>query len=597
MTADNPFDLNDSTLVLPARRAAVLFADVVGYSSLMAADDRRTYLRWMARLRGVVQPAIEAHGGRVVQLAGDGVVAEFAEAQAAVACARIIQATLKAMREAEPDQPPMAMRIAVHVGDVFVQADALFGSTMNLAARLQAQAVPGGIVLSATAQEAAGEALGEEVRDLGALQLKGFDGPVRAFELLGAAMPEASAIRSTRHILPSIAVLPLRNLTGDPAQDYFSEGVVEDVIVSLAALHELLVIARGSTLAFAGREVDPREVGRTLGVGYVLTGSFRRAGEALRISVTLYEAETGSTIWTEKLELERGALFAVQDRLVERVVAGIAPQVRSVEMQRAMRKRPESMTAYDHLLRALHGIDRLDRETFPHARSELQSAIAEDPGFAAPYAWAARWHSLNIGQGWSSDAAADADAAEFNAREALLLHPDYGLALAAYGHVLAYLRRDPRAALPHFERALIVSPNLALAWTLSSATLAYLERGAEAIQHAEHGVRLSPSDRSRYIAYHFVAVAHYAAGNYDEAIRWAQRAYDENPKFTSTIRTLAPALAAAGRITEARILGERLRELEPNFSLARYARSRILYARPEKAKLVLDHMRLAGFPE
>lgn len=576
------------------RRAALLFADVVGYSSLMAADDRRTYLRWMARLRGVVQPAIESHSGRLVQLAGDGVVAEFGEARDAVLCARHIQATLLELGHREPGAPPMAMRIAVHVGEVFADSDALFGSALNLAARLQAHAVPGGIVLSETAREAAIGDLGEEPRDLGALLLKGFERPVHAFALLSAAQPEAAALRVV-HALPSIAVLPLRNLTGDPSQDYFAEGVVEDINTSLSGLHELLVIARGSTVSFAGRDADPCDVGRALGVGYVLMGSFRRAGEIFRIAVQLRETETGSALWTERLELPRDALFDAQDRLVERVVAGIAPHVQAVELRRTLRKRPESFTAYDHMLRALHVMDSLEHATFVRAREHLERAIAEDPGFATPYAWAARWYRLWVGQGWSTDPRGDGERSEALARKALEIDAENPLALASLGHTRAFLARDPEGAWPYFERALEASPNSAMAWTLSSAALAYMGRGEQAVQHAEHGVRLSPFDRSRYLADHFVAIAHYAAGNYDEAIRWGRRAYEENRNFTSTIRVLAPALAAAGRIEEAKKIAARLDELEPDFSLAEYERSRILYRPAALVKVVMGHMRLAGF--
>ena len=575
------------------RRAALLFADVVGYSTLMAADDRRTYLRWMARLRGVVQPEIERGHGRVVQLAGDGVVAEFARAADAVATALRIQRTLKAMQQAEPDAPAMAMRIGVHVGEVFVEEEALFGSAVNLAARLQAHAVPGGIVLSAEARAEGQAALEDEPTDLGSLPLKGFVLPVRAFALQAFAQPQAAAQRRT-HVLPSIAVLPLRNLTGDPAEDYFAEGVVEDVIVSLAGLHELLVIARGSTLGFAGREVDPREVGKTLGVGYVLTGSFRRAGDALRISVSLCETETGGTVWTERLEMPRGALFEAQDRLVEKVVAGIAPHVRAVELQRAMRKRPESFSAYDHMLRALHVMDSLDRETFVQARRHLDAAIAEDPAFAAPYAWAARWHRLWVGQGWSADVKADGAASEALARRAIELEPDNPLALAYLGHTRAYLAHDPEGAWPYFEQALAASPNFALAWTLSSACLCYLGRTDEAIQHAEHGARLSPADRSGYLTYHFVGMANYYAGRYEEAVRWNERAYAINQGFTSNIRGLAVSYAGAGRIEDARRLVARLKEIEPEFDLGQYQKSRLPFRVSRHVHQTIEHLRMAG---
>ena len=313
-----------------------------------------------------------------------------------------------------------------------------------------------------------------------------------------AIAPEDRALallaRSHQGPIPSIAVLPLQNLGGDPADAYFSEGVVEDIVVSLAGLRELLVISRNSTLAFGRERADVRDVGRALGVRYVLTGSIRRSSTRVRISVQLCDTTTGASLWADTAEEPLAELFEEQDRIVRRIVAGIAPHIRMAELRRAMRKRPENFTEYDLTLRAIDIIARLDAGAFRTARELLDKAIAEDPNFAMPHAWAAHWCGLSIGQGWSSDPEKDiADAARL-AMRAIDLDRHNALALAVHAHLRSYLAHDYDTALAYFDRALAASPNCASAWCLSAATLSYVGRGEQALRHLEYGLRLSPFD-------------------------------------------------------------------------------------------------------
>lgn len=398
-------------------------------------------------------------------------------------------------------------------------------------------------------------------------------------------------------ILPSIAVLPFQNLDGHPGDDYFADGIVEDIVVSLAGLRELLVISRNSTLAFRSHPVDPRMVGRALGVRYVLEGSMRRSATAVRVSIQLCDTETGASLWGERLEVPLGDLFEVQDHIVSRIVAGIAPNVRAAELERALRTRPTSLTAYDHTLRALSVINSLDRQTFHRARDHLDRAMAAHPSFAMPAAWAARWHSIWVGQGWSDNPRADADRAVTLATRAIDLDRRNALALATYGHLRSFLFHDYDSALIYFDRALSAGPSSSLAWILSSATLGYIGRGDDAVRHAEHALRLSPRDRSLFVYYNFVSMAHYGNGNYEEAVKWGRLSAAENPTFTSNLRIMATSLAALDRLDEARDVASTLLKLEPDFRLKVYEQTRQPFRQPNIKVRFMEHLRRAGLPE
>jgi adenylate cyclase len=396
--------------------------------------------------------------------------------------------------------------------------------------------------------------------------------------------------------LPSIAVLPLENVGGDPSDDYFSDGIVEDITLSLAGLHELVVISRGSTLAFRGRQPDPREVARVFGVRYVLMGSLRRSERLVRVSVELCDANTGASLWGEKADIPPGELFDVQDRIVGRIVAGIAPNVHAAELRAAMRKKPENFTAYDHTLRALHIINSLDKNTFLQAREYLNSAMQEDANFAMPVAWAARWHSIYVGQGWSSDPAGDSAKAAELATRAIDLDRDNALALATHGHLRSYLFHDYDSALVYFHRALASCPNHALAWILSSATLSYVGRSEQAIRHAEQALRLSPFDQSLFYYYMFLNLAHYSHGNYEEAVKWGRMSTNENPFYTANYRPLMAALSALGRLAEAREVGAAMMKLEPDFRVSVWGRTRQPFRDREVGEKYMEHLRNAGLP-
>ncbi len=397
--------------------------------------------------------------------------------------------------------------------------------------------------------------------------------------------------------IPSIAVLPLQNLSGDPADDYFADGIVEDIIMSLAGLRELLVISRGSTLAYRTRQADLNEVGRALGARYVLRGSVKRSKRLMHVWTELCDASTGANLWSEKAEVAPGDLFEVQDHVVERIVPRIAPNVRAAELRAALRKRPESFTSYDWTLRALHVLHNLDGGSFPQARDFLNKAMFEDPSFAMPVAWAARWHSLYIGQGWSAAPDRDIEKGLELAERAIQLDGQNALALATFGHLKSYLRHDYESALIYFDRALNVCPNHSIAWLLSSGTLSYIGCSEQAIRHGEQALRLSPLDRSVYFYYDVLNLAHYASGNYQEAVRWGKMCATANSMYTANLRYLAAGLAALGWIDEARETARRLIHLEPEFRLGRFERTLQPFRVPEIKARYMQHLREAGLPE
>ena len=580
------------------RLAAIAFVDIVGYSILMAEDEARTHERWMALLNGALRPLAERHRGTIVKSTGDGVLVEFSSALHAVEWARgVQQAAATAGADAAAETGSIVLRIAIHLGDIIATTDDIYGDGVNLAARLQEHATPGGIILSEAVYDLVRGRIGTQARDLGYLDLKNFPKPVRAYALDDDVRGTPTPVRPRQGALPSIAVLPLQNLGGDPDDDYFADGIVEDIIVSLAGLRELMVIARASTMMYRGRQPDPREVGRTLGIRYVLMGSVRRSTRLIRVSTQLCDAHSGANLWGDQTEVPPGELFDVQDRIVRRIVSGIAPHIRAAELEGALRKRPDNFTAYDYTLRALAIIHSLDARTFRKAREFLERAMAEDRNFAMAAAWAARWYSLYIGQGWSTDVDADAAKAAELATRAIELDRQNALALATYGHLKSFLFHDYDSALVYFDRALAACPNSSLAWILSSATLSYVGRGEQAVRHAEHGLWLSPFDQSLFNYYMFLGLAHYANGAYEEALKWGRMSANENPLYTANLRLLAATLGALDRIDEAREVAQTLMKQEPNFSLSRYERLRQPIHDPVLKVKIIEHLRKAGLPD
>jgi adenylate cyclase len=413
----------------------------------------------------------------------------------------------------------------------------------------------------------------------------------------------APAIDSFQRRRPSIAVLPFveqsavtANEAAETANSYFSDGLVEDIISALSCLPEVVVISRTSMLRYRGTTPDPRQVRRELRVRYMLSGSVRRAGNKVRLSAELADCESGTAIWSDRFSGEVADLFELQDGLSARVVATIAPQVQEAELRRVLRKRPESLDAYESVLRGLDLLYRFEDDQFVQALPMFQRAMALDPSYATAHALAATWYSVRATQAFSPDPMADLREADRLSRLALTLDRFDPLALSLCGHIRSFLFRDYDHAIELFDRALAANPSSAIAWLRSSATFSYIGETCEARRRADIGLRLSPYDAHVFYSYAIVALASYAAGDYADAAQWARRSAALSPRFTANLRFLAASLAASGQIDEARKVGLDLLRVHPKFSVSRFVEIHA-FKDPAKRRLFGEHLVKAGLPE
>lgn len=382
------------------------------------------------------------------------------------------------------------------------------------------------------------------------------------------ATPVAGAVQSTRVAAagaPIVAIMPFRSIGPDPVPGYFMEGVVEDTVRMLATLREPVVISSNSTRGFQGQPLDLHHIGQTLGAQYVVSGTLRASGDRLRLSVELAEVTRSSVLWSEAYDASEPTLFETQNELAAKIARTLVPRLREAELQQSRRQKPENLTAYHLMIQARDLIFRLERAAFEQAGELLNRAIGLDPGYAPTHAALADWHSLRIGQGWSTDVASETRALEAAARSAIELDSANGRALAMLGHNRTILGRDYDEALSLIDRALAASPNDAEALMWSSPTLAYTGEPEEALRRAERAIALSPQDPFLYRYEHFVCIAYYAAGNYGAAAHWGRCSLHRNSRYTSNLRMTAAALVGLGRADEARPLVDKVIQLEPGF--------------------------------
>jgi adenylate cyclase len=590
---------NNASISPTARRrlVAVLSADVVGYSRLMEGDEEGTHRRFREMSSEVLVPALAALRGEIIKNTGDGFLAVFDSARDAAACAIDIQRAMGSDGKSETEQRSMRLRIGINVADVIVEESDIYGDGVNIAARLQSYAEPGGIVASAAVAEQIGADQGLRIVDLGDLYLRNLARPVRAYNIRydGQAAASVGDMPMGWEGRPSVVVLPFREQQGEESGQYFGEGIVDDIIHALAGLRDIFVISRGSTLGFGSGPIDLRKIGRELGVRYVLRGAVSRSRDQLRITTELHDTETGTIVYSDQYDGEIGELFDLQSRIAARVARTIAPHIRERELTRAMRKHPQNMTAYELVLQALGPLYKMDYESFSHAGSLLHRAIALDPGYGPAYSYSAYWHMYRTGQGWSPSPDEDTAEAARKAEAAIDRDASDALAWAINGHVHAFLMRDYEAAEQIFERALEAGPNCAMAWTLSSVNCGYLGEGEKSVVRAEHGLRLSPLDSHVFWHEHCLAQAYYSNGNYDRAVALGRRALYHNPRVTSNLRCLAASLVAAGQIDEARDVIRQLTALEPGRGVSVFAKRTPLTG--DVRQSFIERLRTAGLPD
>ena len=578
------------------RHAAILVGDVVGYSRLMESHEEYTH-RWQMHLRSeILDPGIAEYGGQLIKNTGDGFVAMFDAAPDATRCALALQQAVSVATTEQPVEKRISFRMGVNAADIIVEDDDIYGDGVNVAARLQTYAEPGGIIVSGAVAKQLGTLPGVTAIDLGDLPLRNMARPVRVFSLHTQTAPPRliGDVEAGSEPRPSIAVLPFRMHPIGPEERYFVDGIVDEIIHGLASLKELFVISRGSALGYGGPKLNVRAIGRDLGVRYVLYGGVRRSGGELRIVTELSDAETGALVRADRYDGESADLFELQERIAVDVVRTIAPHVRERELTRAKLKHPQSLTAYDFVLQALDVLYRMDYESFSRARGLLQQAIAHDPDYAPAYAYAAYWYIFRVGEMGSRDPEADAAAAAHYASAALERDADDARSLAMAGHVQAFMRREYRDAISLLDRALEAGPSAAIAWSMSSCTRGYVGDGATAVKHAERSVRLSPLDGQLFWHEGVLAQAHYIAGEYEQALDWARSAFGRNGSIRFNVRTLIATLAALGKLDDATDAAQYLLRLHPEFRLGPYA-ARCPFPEPIREQW-LDRLQAAGLP-
>jgi TolB-like protein/class 3 adenylate cyclase/Tfp pilus assembly protein PilF len=591
------------TTTRPERRlAAVLAADVVGYCRLMGADEMGTLAALKANRREVVDPAIAEHNGRIVKTSGDGMLVEFASAVDAVNCAVNVQAMMADRNTGAAAK--IAFRIGINIGDIIIDGDDIFGDDVNIAARIENECAPGGVYLTDDAFRQVRGKTQFIFDDVGERMLKNIERPVRIYAVRAAdgtaAPPTAGSenVRPSRLSLPdkpSIAVLPFQNMSGDPEQEYFADGMVEDIITALSHFKSLFVIARNSSFTYKGKTVGMKQIGRELGVRYVLEGSVRKAGNRVRISGQLVDAESGAHLWADRFDGDLDDIFDLQDSITSSVVGAIAPRVQKQEFERIKRKPTENLSAYDYYLRGLAKFHQFKKEPLEEARSLYRKAIELDPDFASPYAADAFCVATRQTFGWGLvDAVETAELVSF-ARRAAELDKDDALVLTYAGFGLALVAHDLETGAAFLERAVAANANLAIAWTYRGWVNVQLGNHRDAIDFLKRALRLSPLDPLEFATMNGLAAAYLLSGQHAEAIAWAARTLRSNPEWAAAYRIGMACYAHFGDIETAKSLCRTAQRLDPTQRLSTM-RQRMSCREADLLKLI-EGYRLAGMPE
>jgi adenylate cyclase len=575
------------------RLAAILAADVVGFSTLMGQDEEGTLSRIKSLRRDVIEPKVKEHHGRVFKTTGDGVLVEFSSPVEAVRCAVGIQEALAA-QAAQGTFEALQLRVGINLGDILIEEDGdVYGDGVNVAARLEQLAEPGGVCLSGKVYEEVRDKLPFAFADRGEQPVKNIARPVRAYALAGPRLKTEPAAVKPLPLpdKPSIAVLPFTNMSGDPEQEYFADGVVEDIITALSRVRWFFVIARNSSFTYKGKAVDIRQVGRELGVRYVLEGSIRKAGQRVRITGQLIEAATGHHVWADKFDGSWEDIFDLQDQITEQVVGAIEPSVRRAEIERAQAKRTENLAAYDLYLRALPHSHALTSHGNEEALSLLQQAIQIDPSFALGHACAGFNTARRLWQNWSVDWKGDASAALAYARAALELDRTDPEVLWRAAFVMTHTTSEVDQAVILSNRAVALNPNSAQALIFNGWSHFPVHKYEIAIERFERARRLSPFDPVMHGLLTGLAMASLELGRYEMAVSYCRDSLAQNPRFLATHRVLAASYAHLEQMGQAR---------EAVAEVFRHAPEATLSSLPKGALnnvAFIEGLRKAGYPE
>jgi adenylate cyclase len=586
---------------LRQRLAAIMAADAVEYSRLMAADERATVAALDAA-RAVFRHQIDSNQGRVIDMAGDSVLAMFETAIGAISAALAVQRELRAPAHGTPEVQRMRFRIGVHLGDVFEKGDGtIYGDGVNIAARLQGLAEPGGIWVSDSVQSALRGKVVAQFVDQGEQRVKNIAHAVRAFAVIGEGGTDAGPAAASSVIdlslphKPSIAVLPFANLSGSADQKFFADGVVEEITAGLSHVRALFVIARNSSFAYEGKAVDIRRVGRELGVRYVLEGSVRRAANRVRITAQLIDATDAVHLWSENYDRELTDLFALQDEITREIVGVVAPQVVDAEIKRVRRKDPQNLDAWEAAVRAQWHLVQLSR---PGNAESLRWAIKSselDPDDTAGYNIAAFVHIYDAVFGWSASVGQSFMAANEAARKAVILDPRDEVSLTALGSTELFLGQHDNA-MAHLHAAVALNPNFSWAHGNIGLGLAFAGRPDDAAVSLKEALRLSPIDKFSFLWIYLLGFAYLLSGRNEQALELAERSLRERPEFPGPYRLRAACLSLLGRVDEAKKTIDEYLRLAPNATL-KTLRAQVPLHRDADHERYANALRQAGMPD
>ena len=579
------------------RLAAIMAGDIAGYSRLMSVDEEGTLRQLKAHRRELVDPKIAEHRGRIVKTTGDGILVEFVSVVDAVRCAVDIARGMSERNANVPADHRIEFRTGINVGDIISDGNDIFGDGVNVAARLEALAEPGGIMVSRVVYEQVRDKLNFGFEDMGEQNVKNIARPISVHRISLIESAPAGIVNSTSTAgrpeasdRPSIAVLPFANMSGDPEQEYFADGVSEDIITGLSKLRWFFVIARNSSFAYKGMAVDVKRAARELGVRYVLEGSVRKGGNRVRITAQLIDASTGNHIWADRYDGELTDVFELQDEITRKVVAIIEPKLLEAEGIRSQGRSPEDLGAWDMVMQANSLYWRLTKADVDAGIALLRTATKRYPDYApaqSMLAFALLFRAISVGTFRSQEVQ---EALPLASRAAEIDDNDPWAHLAL-GWAAVLVRRTD-AALEEYRRALDINPNFAAAHGHLGLALAFDGRSDKAIIHLEEALRMSPQDPQAFLFNVSLAIAHYLADRYAEAVAFSLKAVQQRAGFTGGQRIYAASLAQAGRVNEARAALDQLKKLQPDISIA-WVEENLPYNAEAMAKLVAG-LRKAG---
>jgi adenylate cyclase len=583
------------------RLAAVLAADVAGYSRLMGVDEEGTMARLKALRKTLVDPAIASDRGRIVKTTGDGMLVEFASAVDAVRCAVAVQRAIAAQNADIAEDIKIKLRIGIHVGDIIIEDNDIFGDGVNIAARLEGIAEAGGVCISDDTQRQVRGKVDIAFDDIGPQNLKNISEPMHSWRIRlsdkGAAAIPSSRSKDLNLALPekpSIVVLPFDNMSAEPGQDYLADGIVEAITAALSCIRSFFVIARSSAFTYRGRSVSARDIGRELGVAYLLEGSVQKSGNRLRIIVQLIDTEGGAHVWSSRFDGGIDEFFDLEDRITEQVAGALQPSIRIAEISRSRRKRPQDLSSYDYTMRAMPHVWALEKEESARALELLDKALAIDPGYPLALSLAAWCHGQRSIYNWVDDIAGSQAMARSLAERAAELSADDPIILAVLGAVHTFVRNHG-AARVLLERAVAIDPNAAWAWSRLGWLEAYAGQPQKAIMNFERALRLSPIDPMNFNNYVGIGAAHAVAQEYDEAAAFFRRALQERPNAYWIYRSLAPSLLGANRIEEAKQAFAELMRSHPDLTISKFKQA-MVYS-PAVLDRMANNLRKLGLPE